>query len=244
MGWRDPARSSRRVRDLSDAGDTRAVILAGGRGTRLAPYTTVLPKPLMPIGDMPIAEFLLRRLARSDVDHATLAVGHLAGLIMAYFAESGDLGLRLDYSIEQQPLGTAAPIALIDGLDDTFLVMNGDLLTDLDFTALLQTHRRTGAIATVGVYERVVRFDLGVVEAADDRITSYTEKPQHHFLVSMGVYAFEPEVRRFLSPDEHLDLPDLVARLLEVGEVVGAHRHDGYWLDIGRPDDYEQAQRD
>jgi len=222
----------------------RAVILAGGRGTRLAPYTTVLPKPLMPIGDMPIAELLLRRLAKSDVDHATLAVGHLAGLIMAYFAECGDLGLRLDYSLEQESLGTAAPIALVDGLDATFLVMNGDLLTDLDFPALLRTHRQTGAVATVGVFEREVKIDLGVVEAAEGRIVGYTEKPEYRFLVSMGVYAFEPDVRAYLSADEHLDLPDLITRLLADGLPVAAHRHEGYWLDIGRPDDYEQAQRD
>ncbi len=223
----------------------RAVILAGGRGTRLAPYTTVLPKPLMPVGDVPIVELLIRRLADAGITHVTLAVGHLAGLIMAYFGHRGDLGVEIEYSLEAEPLGTAGPLAQVSGLDRTFLVMNGDLLTDLDFTQLIATHRDGGAIATVGAFQRAVKIDLGVLEVDDhQRIQRYIEKPTYELLVSMGVYVLEPSALTYIEPQTYLDLPALVARLLEAGEPVATHLHPGYWLDIGRPDDYERAQLD
>lgn len=223
----------------------RAVILAGGRGTRLAPYTTVLPKPLMPIGDVPIIELLIQRLAAAGITHVTLAVGHLAGLIMAYFDHRGDLGVEIEYSLESEPLGTAGPLAQVSGLDDTFLVMNGDLLTDLDFTQLVSTHRDGGAIATVGAFQREVKIDLGVLEVDDDRrIQRYIEKPTYEFLVSMGVYVLEPSALAYVEARTYLDLPVLVTHLLEAGEPIATHLHSGYWLDIGRPDDYERAQLD
>jgi NDP-sugar pyrophosphorylase family protein len=222
----------------------RAVVLAGGRGTRLAPYTTVLPKPLMPVGDEPILERLIRQLARAGVDRVTLAVGHLASLIMAYFGDGSRFSVEIDYSVEEEPLGTAGPLRLVDGLDETFLVLNGDLLTDLDFGALVASHRAGEVLATVGTYRRDVQIDLGV-GAADEarRITRYIEKPVHQFVVSMGVYALEPRVLDYV-PEGRFDLPDLVAALLTADHVVQAFEHDGYWLDIGRPDDYERAQQD
>jgi NDP-sugar pyrophosphorylase family protein len=126
----------------------QAVILAGGKGRRLRPYTTVLPKPLMPLGDMPIIEVVLRQLAASGFDQVTVAVGYLAELLMAYCGDGSKFGLELRYSREEEPLGTAGPLALIDGLDDTFLVMNGDVLTSLDLRGLVQQHRASGAAAT------------------------------------------------------------------------------------------------
>lgn len=222
----------------------RAVILAGGRGTRLAPYTTLLPKPLMPVGDMAIIELLIRRLSAAGIERVTIAVGHLASLIQAYLAVQGAWGLEVDYSVEVHPLGTAGPLRLIQDLDETFLVMNGDLLTDLDFDALVQAHRALGSAITVGTYRREVQIDLGVVKASHGYVVDYQEKPTFDFLVSMGVYVLEPSVLRFLQPDTALDLPDLVKRLLAEGQPVGSYLHDGYWLDIGRPDDYERAQQD
>jgi NDP-sugar pyrophosphorylase family protein len=223
----------------------RAVILAGGRGTRLAPYTTVLPKPLMPVGDVPIIELLIQRLADAGITHVTLAVGHLAALMMAYFDHRGDLGVKIEYSLESVPLGTAGPLAQVGDLDETFLVMNGDLLTDLDFTELVSTHRNAGAVATVGTYRREVKIDLGVLEVDEhDRIQRYVEKPTYDFLVSMGVYAFEPAALSYIQPETYLDLPVLITQLLDAGEPVATHLHPGYWLDIGRPDDYERAQVD
>jgi len=223
----------------------RAVILAGGRGTRLAPYTTVLPKPLMPVGDVPIVELLIRRLADAGITRVTLAVGHLAGLIMAYFDHRDDLGVEIEYTLESEPLGTAGPLAQVSGLDDTFLVMNGDLLTDLDLTELVSIHRASDAIATVGTFQREIRIDLGVLQVDEQQhVQRYVEKPTYDFLVSMGVYAFEPEALAFVAPKTYLDLPVLVSRLLEAGETVATYLHPGYWLDIGRPDDFERAQLD
>lgn len=223
----------------------RAVILAGGQGSRLAPYTAVLPKPLMPLGDMPILELLVRRLAQSGVTHITLAVNHLASLIQAFFGDGERLGVRIDYSLESHPLGTAGPLSLISGLDEPFLVMNGDLLTDLDFRALTACHQKANAAATIGLYERENRVDFGVIEVdAADRIQAYHEKPSEKILVSMGVYAMSPEILGFLPNNSYFDLPDLIRALTAAGKTVQGYRHGGYWLDIGRPDDYARAQED
>ncbi len=221
----------------------RAVILAGGQGSRLAPYSTLLPKPLMPMGEMPILEILIRQLRRSQIERVTLAVGHLASLVMAYFNDGERLGVSIDYSQELEPLGTAAPLRLVDGLDETFLVLNGDLLTDVDIPRMVAFHRQRGAEATVGVYARETLIDLGVVEAdAEDRITAYVEKPIHRHLVSMGLYVFEPSVLRNLPPQGRFDLPDLITSLLADTRLVVGYKHTGYWCDIGRPEDYQRAQ--
>ncbi len=223
----------------------QAVILAGGRGARLAPYTTVLPKPLMPVGDMPILEILIRQLQVTGVKKVFVAVGHLASLIMAYFGKGEHVGMPIEYSFEPSPLGTAGPLSLIPKLENTFLAMNGDLLTDLDFRAMIRAHREAGAAATVGLYTRDVKIDLGVVETnACSQITHYREKPVYHYQVSMGVYVFEPTVLRFIPREMRLDMPELVRKLIEAGEHVIGYHHSGYWLDIGRPDDYQTAQDD
>lgn len=225
--------------------DVRAVILAGGRGTRLAPYTTVFPKPLMPIGDMPILELLMRQLARRGIVDITLAVGHMASLLQAFFGDGARFGVSVAYSHEEQPLGTAGPLRLVGALDGTFLVMNGDLLTDLDFTAMIAAHRASGAAATIGLYRRDVTIDLGVIHTdAAGFVTEYIEKPSFQYEVSMGVYVFEPRVLAHIPHGERFDLPTLVQRLVASGDGVLAYRHTGYWLDIGRPDDYQRAQDD
>lgn len=220
----------------------RAVILAGGRGTRLAPYTAILPKPLMPIGDMPILEIVVRQLARHNFDRLTLAVGYLAELLMAYCGSGEKFGVKIDYSREEQPLGTAGPIALVPDLNDTFLVMNGDLLTTLDYSAMLQYHRRRKALATVACYQRDVKIDLGVIHVDEDNwVSDYIEKPTYHYAVSMGIYLFEPEILNYIPKNQRLDLPELVIRLMRDGKKVNVFNFDGYWLDIGRHDDYERA---
>jgi len=220
----------------------KAVILAGGKGTRLAPYTTILPKPLMPIDDMPILEIVLRQLARYGFDDVSLAVGYLAELLMAYCGDGSKFGLKMDYSREQHPLGTAGPISLVPNLDETFLVMNGDLLTTLDYGAMYRYHQARGSIATLAAYQREVKIDLGVVEIdADNWVQDYVEKPTYHYSVSTGVYIFEPEILDFIPDNQKLDLPDLVLRLINQGQRVNVYRFDGHWLDIGRHDDYEMA---
>ncbi len=220
----------------------RAIILAGGKGTRLAPYTTVFPKPLVPVGDMPILEIVVRQLRRVGVEHITMAVGHLANLLMAFFGDGARFGLHIDYSLEDTPLGTAGPLALIDGLDNTFLVMNGDVLTTLDYAALVAYHRQRRAVATIAMHERQVKIDLGVIKVDEtNRLVQYVEKPAFDYLVSMGVYVFEPAVLRYIERGARLDFPELIWKLLAADQLVAGYPYAGYWLDIGRPDDYARA---
>lgn len=224
----------------------KAVVLAGGKGTRLAPYTKILPKPLMPIGDMPILEILLRQMRRAGVDEVILTVGHLSGLLNAFFQDGSRWGLNIRYSYEDKPLGTAGPLSLVDGLDDTFLVTNGDVLTNLELKDLIAFHRSSRAVATIATHTRRVHVDLGVIRfdahpGRSNRVTGYIEKPTYDFRVSMGIYVFEPRVLQYVERNQRLDFPDLVLRLLQAGERVMGYPFDGYWQDLGRPDDYEQA---
>jgi NDP-mannose synthase len=222
--------------------DVRAVILAGGLGTRLRPYTTVLPKPLMPVGEYPIIEILIRQLARYGVCDLTVAVGYLAPLIEAYCGDGSRWGVRIGYSREESRLGTAGPLMLVDGLDATTLVVNGDLLTDLDFARMVGFHRAHGAAITVGAFERDERISLGVLHTDDaGRIHAYEEKPVHHYLVSMGAYVIEPEVLGFMEKGQYCDFPDFVRCVLQAGRTVMSYRGTAFWLDIGRVDDYELA---
>ena len=223
----------------------KAVVLAGGRGTRLAPYTTILPKPLMPIGEMPILEVMLRQMKRAGVNEVILTVGHLAALLRSYFGDGARWGLSISYSQESTPLGTAGPIALVGGLDETFFVTNGDVLTTLRLEDLLEYHKLKGGIATIAVHQRRVRIDLGVVQwNGDNTVSGYTEKPSYDYTVSMGIYVFEPRVVDYIPDAQYLDFPDLVLKLLAGGERVNGYIFDGYWKDLGRADDYEQATRD
>lgn len=219
----------------------RAIILAGGKGTRLAPYTTVLPKPLMPIGEMSILEIVLRQLAHHGIQDITLAVGYLAELLMAYCGDGRKFKVKLDYSREDHPLGTAGPISLIPNLNETFLVMNGDLLTTLDYGNMWQYHKARGAVATLASYQREVKIDLGVIESEDGWVKNYIEKPTFQYSVSTGVYIFEPGVMQYVRHGERLDLPELMLRLMEAGQKVNVYTFNGYWLDIGRHDDYDSA---
>jgi NDP-sugar pyrophosphorylase family protein len=228
-----------------DVGSLRAVLLVGGKGTRLRPYTATFPKPLVPLGDRPILEILVRRLLRSGIRDIVLAIGHLGELVQAYFSHRPDLlaQMHLTYVHEDEPLGTAGALSLVPGIDQTFLVMNGDVLTDLDFAELVAFHRRRGALLTIATHRRVVQIDLGVLELGDDdRVVGYLEKPTYAHPVSMGVYVFEPAVLDYMEPGAHLDFPDLVLRLLAAGDPVAAYVTDCLWLDIGRPDDYAAAQ--
>ncbi len=220
----------------------QAVILAGGKGTRLRPYTTVFPKPLMPIGEMPILEVVLRQLRRSGFDRVTLAVSYLAELIEAFCGNGSRFGLDLRYSRETRELSTAGPLKLVGGLDSTFLVMNGDLLTTLDYGALVETHRMAGATATIAAHRRTVRIDYGVLEPGPDgRLVNYLEKPEIPYTVSMGIYVLEPEVLDFIEAGESLGMPDLLLRLKAAGRTVLVHESPCLWLDIGRFEDYERA---
>lgn len=223
----------------------KAIVLAGGKGTRLAPYTKILPKPLMPIGDMPILEILLRQMKRAKVEEVILTVGHLSELLRAFFQDGERFGIKIRYSYEDQPLGTAGPLSLVDGLDDTFLVTNGDVLTTLDLNDLVVAHRRSSAIASIATHTRKVNIDLGVVQFdGSNKIVDYIEKPTYDFFVSMGIYVFEPRVLSYIPHNQYLDFPDLILRMIEAGESVVGYPYDGYWLDLGSQTDYEQAVED
>jgi NDP-sugar pyrophosphorylase family protein len=228
------------------AAGLRAVILAGGKGTRLAPYTASFPKPLVPLGDVPILEILINRLLQYGITDITLNLGHLAELIKAYMQHRRCLSDRctLHYVDEDQPTGTAGSLALVPMLDKTFLVMNGDLLTNLDFHALVEFHRAQNAVLSIAVQKREVKIDLGVIEFNGGcTVKRYLEKPKSTHNVSMGIYVYEPRVLQYIKPGQYLDFPDLVVKLLEAKERVCAYASDCVWLDIGRPDDYAQAQQ-
>jgi NDP-mannose synthase len=225
-----------------EGGNVKAIILAGGKGVRLYPITQVIPKPLVPIREMPILEIVIRQLKKQGIERITLAVGYMANLIRAYFGDGSNYGVKIEYSFEDLPLGTAGPLAQIPGLDETFLMMNADVLTDLDYRELVDFHRSQGGIATIGAYERQVQMDLGVIVADGNyRITDYVEKPTTSHLVSIGIYVFEPRVLSYIKKDSYLDFPDLVKLLIQDGQQVNYYRFSGYWLDIGRHDDYAKA---
>ncbi len=222
----------------------QAVMLAGGKGTRLRPYTTVLPKPLMPVGDLPIIEIMLRQLRSAGVEDVIICTGHLPHLFEAVLQDGRRYDLRISYSVETEPLGTAGPMRLVlDRLRDDFLVMNGDILTTLNYRNLFESHLRNRAAATIGVTRREVKIDFGVVTSGGDgRLESYTEKPLIQYEVSIGINALNKRaVAPHLEERGRLDLPDLMLRLHAEGKPVVCHREPCYWLDIGRVDDYQTA---
>jgi NDP-sugar pyrophosphorylase family protein len=225
------------------------VILAGGEGTRLRPYTIVLPKPLMPIGDRPVLDIVIRQLKAHGFERITMATGYLGELIEAFLRDGAQYGLPIDYHLEREPLGTVGALALIEGLaEQDVLVMNGDVLTDIDYGALLDHHCELGAAATIATKIRDVQITLGVLRLEDQDdptlVTGYDEKPTIDFTASMGVYCFAPRALAYIERGERLDFPDLILRLVAAGETVRVWPSDDYWLDIGRHDDYEQAQEE
>ena len=222
----------------------QAVILAGGKGTRLRPYTTVLPKPLMPIGDMPIIEIVLRQLKLAGFDSVILAVGYMHHLFESFFQDGARYGLDITYSFEDEPLGTAGPLALIlDRLEDNFLVMNGDLLTTLNYRGLLDNHLQSKSAATIALNRRTVKIDFGVVNYDENNhLIGYTEKPSYDYDISMGINVLNKKsISEIVKVGKYLDIPDLMIQLKSKGELVTCYREECDWLDIGCVDDYQLA---
>ena len=221
----------------------QAVILAGGKGTRLKPFTVSLPKPLVPVGDYPIIEIIIRQLAKQGFKEIIISTGHLAQLIQAYCGDGKRWGVAIRYVHEDKPLDTAGSLKLIDGLADNFLVMNGDILTTLDYGALVREHQAKGIAATTATTIREVKIDFGVPAVNDDGfMNGYTEKPTYTFLVSMGVYVLSRSMVDLIQKNEAIGMPDLLLRAFNKGGKVFCHKSSCYWLDIGRLDDYERAQ--
>lgn len=221
----------------------QAVILAGGKGSRLRPYTTVLPKALMPVGDFPIAEIIIRQLRQKGIKHIAFSTGHLAGLIEAYFGDGSPFGVSIRYIYEKEPLGTAGTIRLIDGLEDNFLMINGDTLTDIDFKKLLQFHQHRNAVATIAVKERIVKTDFGVVKFnRRGEFVDYIEKPQHASFVSMGVNVLNKKCRKYIRKNEAIGIPELMLRIARSGGRIHCYQSRDLWYDLGRLDDLGEAQ--
>jgi NDP-sugar pyrophosphorylase family protein len=232
----------------SERGATRvrAFVLAGGRGSRLAPLTTVIPKPLVPVGDLPILEILLRQVVAAGVTDITVSLGYLGHLIRAVVGDGSRFGATVSYTEEEQPLGTAGALALLGevGDDDVIVVVNGDTLTDLPFGDLIERHRVSGADASIVVLRRETHIDFGVIEVGEDeRLVGYSEKPTFDFLVSIGVNVFRGSALRHIAPAEALDMPTFLLRLRDAGGYVRCHKADCFWLDLGRLDDLRDANR-
>jgi NDP-sugar pyrophosphorylase family protein len=223
----------------------RAVILAGGKGTRLKPYTISLPKPLVPVGEMPILEIIIRKLAEAGFDHITLTINHMAEIIKAFCGDGSKWGIKIDYSLEDKPLSTMGPLKLINDLPENFLVMNGDVLTDLDVEGFYNRHCVEGNIFTVSGYSRQQKIDYGVLEINEEsKLTNFIEKPTNTYLVSMGVYMANKKILELIPNDTFYGFDHLMLDLIKTGNPATIHTHHGYWLDIGRPDDYEKACED
>ena len=223
----------------------KAIILAGGKGTRLAPYTTVFPKPLMPVDGMPILEVIVRQLAHFHIEELIFTVSQESeSLLSAYFGDGSRYGVGISYSKEGKPLGTAGPLSLISNLPETFLVMNGDVLTTLNYQKLIRYHRRKRGMVTIAMNQKRIKLELGVMELSKShRLTQYSEKPTLSYTVSMGVYIFEKKVLKWVPRRGYLDFPELIQKLLRKGEKIFCYPSNDFWLDIGRHEDYGEAQR-
>lgn len=219
----------------------QAVILAGGKGIRLRPYTVCLPKPLLPIEDTPILEIVLRQLKHYGFKEVVLSLNYLADLMKAFFRDGERLGLEINYSIEDTILGTAGPLSIVDKLEDTFLVMNGDLLTSINYEDLVRFHNKNKNDVTISTFRKEVKIDLGVIQSESEIFYNYIEKPTYAFDVSMGIYVFNRSVVNYIPKNQKMDIPDLIMVLKNAGKRIGCYRGDYDWLDIGRFDDYEKA---
>lgn len=223
----------------------RAVILAGGKGTRLRPYTVVFPKPLMPLGEYPILEVVIRQLVAHGFDHITIAVNHQAELIKTFFGDGSKWHVRIDYSLETQPLGTMGPLRLIDNLPEHFLVMNGDILTDLNYAEFYLEHVAHKRLFTISSHQREHCIDYGVLETDDKgELKGFSEKPTTSYEVSMGIYMASRDILPYVSAAAPYGFDNLMIDLLKAKKSVNVNKYDGYWMDIGRSDDYMQATED
>jgi NDP-sugar pyrophosphorylase family protein len=216
----------------------QAVILAGGKGKRLRPYTTILPKPMMPIGEKPILGITIEKLAASGIRDIVITVGYLSQIIQAYFGAGENYGVAIRYFVETEPLGTAGCLSLIDGLDDEFIVTNGDLLTDMDYNDLIAHHRKSGMKVTICSYKKEVQISLGVLDLRGDTVQDYIEKPTYRYDISTGIYLLHKSVIHHIPKNQYFDFPSLIKRLISQHEPINVYHLKGEWYDIGREEDY------
>jgi len=222
----------------------QSIILAGGRGSRLDPYTRILPKPLFPIGDKPIAEILVRQLQLAGFHEIIMCLGYLSDFIKLYFQDGSYFGLPIRYSVETEPLGTAGPLRRVNDLEENFLVVNGDELTTLDFRALFEHHLAMQADMTVAVQQKSVSSSFGVLEIQEGQVTAYSEKPTINYWASMGIYVINKRILPLIPENERFDMPDLVKRLLREQAHVASYESQDLWFDIGTMADLEKAKNE
>lgn len=223
----------------------RAIILAGGKGTRLKPYTISLPKSLVPIGDVPILEIIIQQLKKFGFDHITITINHFAEMIQAFFGDGKKWGIKIDYSLEEKPLSTMGPLSLIKDLPDNFLIMNGDILTNIDFNAFYNDHISRERNFTIAAYKRLDKVEYGVLHKNEkSELIKFEEKPINEYLVSMGIYMMNKNNLKYIPKNTFFGFDHLMNTLIENNILPNIYEFDGYWLDIGRPDDYEKAISD
>ena len=217
----------------------RAIILAGGKGTRLRPYTKVYPKPMMPIGKFIILEIVIKQLKFYGFKHITISVGHQANLIKAFFGNGSKYKISIDYSLEKKPLGTMGPLKIIKDLPQNFLVLNGDVLTDLNFDKFYNYHIKKKNLFSISSYLRNEIIDYGLLETnKKDSLVKFLEKPKRNFNVSMGIYMLNKDVLKYIPNKKFFGFDNLMIKLLKLKKKIKVKKHTGYWQDIGRPSDY------
>ncbi|MEH2946856.1 sugar phosphate nucleotidyltransferase [Lachnospiraceae bacterium 56-18] len=221
-----------------------AVILAGGKGTRLRPYTVAIPKPLVPVAGKPILEIIIIQLAKQGFKRLIITVNHQADIIMAYFGDGRKWGIKIEYSLEDTPLGTMGPIKLVQDLPDYFLVMNGDVLSDIGYADFLERHIKSEKIFSIASFRRTQKNDYGILDVKDNILIGFREKPEVQFVVSMGIYAVSKKATEYIPADQYFGFDMLMNSFLEKKMEVAIYEHVGYWMDIGRPEDYTKADSD
>ena len=220
----------------------RAIILAGGKGSRLKPYTALIPKPLVPIGGkISIIEIIIKQLSRSGFNHITLAVNHLSHLIESYLGTGKKYGIKIDYLLESKILGTVGPLSNISNLPENFLVMNGDVLTNINYKSLLNLHKRKKNLITLATFKRDTFIDFGTLETKKNKVIRFVEKPTLNFNVSMGVYCLNKSALNNLKKNKFMNFDIFIKN--NIKKKIYAYNHKGFWLDIGRVDDYEYANQ-
>lgn len=221
----------------------KAVILAGGKGTRLRPLTYETPKPLLPIGKKPILEIIIEGLKEHGFTDIILTVQYKAELIKDYFRNGNSLGVNISYFHEDKPSGTAGPLKLVEHLldDEPFLTMNGDLLTDLNYSEMCQVHFEKQAELTMATTTHTIKSPYGVIEMQDDKIVSIDEKPDLEYLVNAGIYIVSPSALDIITKGDFFDMPDLIQTLIDQGRKVETYYIEGKWQDLGTMENYEKA---
>lgn len=224
----------------------KALILAGGLGTRLKPFTTVIPKPLMPIGNVPILEIVIKQLAKNGFNEIYLSVNYLAELIGTFFKDGKKFGVKIEYLYEEKPLGTIGPLKLIKKMPDNIIVINGDTLTDLNYNTFFKYHVLNKALLTISSYKRNIKIDFGVLKKCEknNKIIGFDEKPNIESLVCMGVNAVNHKIIEFIPDNEFFGFDSLVKKMLDEKLNIKTYLHEGYWLDIGRHEDYDKANEE